>query len=393
MTVRKVTAKFAKRAVVERGAERTVFWDEKQPGFGLMVTERGHRSWVVQYRAHRRSRRMTIDFVLSLDEARKQARAILGGVARGGDPIAERRRAADAERHALRAVVDDYFSREGKKLRSAGKRRGALDQHVLPKLGAWSIYAIKRSDLQKLLDEVEDRTSAARADQVLAFVRKIFNWFAARSDDFRSPIVRGMARSAPKSRERILTDDEIRKLWKATEKVRFPLGQYVRFLLLTACRRTEAARATWDEFQTGEWIIPAERHKSKAEALVALSSAAKAVLAELPRFRGCNFVFTSDGVRAIGGFSKAKESIDAACGVRDWTFHDLRRTSRSLLSRAGVNPDVAERCITHIIPGVRGVYDRHRYVDEMRNAFEALSAQIERIATSSREDGDNHAHY
>jgi hypothetical protein len=276
MGVHKLTADFARRAVVEDGAERTVYWDEKQPGFGLMVTERGHRSWVIQYRARHRSRRMTLDFVLSLADARKEARAILGEVARGGDPVLERRRAADAERHALRAIVDDYFAREGKKLRSANKRRAALDRHVLPKLGAWSIYDIKRSDVQKLLDQIEDGTSDGRADQVLAFMRKVFNWFAARSDDFRSPIIKGMARSKPKSRERILTDTEIRTLWKSTQELPVPLGQYVRFLLLTGCRRSEAAGATWSEFQSDEWTIPAHRHKSKADATVALSAAAKA---------------------------------------------------------------------------------------------------------------------
>jgi integrase len=379
MAIRKLTADFAKRAVVEDGAERTVFWDERQPGFGLMVTERGHRSWVVQYRARHRSRRLTLDSVLSLDDARKEAKKILGDVARGGDPVVERRKAADAERHALRAIVDEYFAREGKKLRSADKRRATLEKHVLPKLGTWSIYDIKRTDIQRVLDVVEDSTSDGRADQVLAYIRALFNWFAARSDDFRSPIVKRMARSQPKSRERILTDGEISALWKSTQRLPAPLGQYVRFLLLTGCRRNEAAGATWNEFQGGEWIIPAHRHKSKSDATVALSAAAKAVLAELPHFNGCDFVFTRDGRKPMSGFSKAKEAIDAASGVPNWTIHDLRRTARSLLSRAGVNADIAERCITHVIPGVRGVYDRHKYVEEMRHAFEALATQIERI--------------
>src|SRR6516165_1971252 len=180
MAVRKLTADFARRAMVEGAAERTVYWDEKQPGFGLMVTERGHRSWVVQYRAHHRSRRLTLDFVLRLDDARREAKKILGEVARGGDPVVERRKAADAQRHALRAIVDEYFVREGKKLRSADKRRGTLEKHVLPKLGAWNIYDIKRTDIQRVLDAVEDATSGGRADQVLAYVRALFNWFAVR---------------------------------------------------------------------------------------------------------------------------------------------------------------------------------------------------------------------
>jgi integrase len=379
MAVRKLTADLARRAVVEGGAERTVYWDEKQPGFGLMVTERGHRSWVVQYRAHHHSRRLTLDFVLSLDDARREAKKILGEVARGGDPVVERRKAADAQRHALRAIVDEYFAREGKKLRSADKRRGTLEKHVLPKLGAWNIYDIKRTDIQRVLDAVEDATSGGRADQVLAYVRALFNWFAARSDDFRSPIVKRMARSQPKSRERILTDDEIRALWKSTQRLPVPLGQYVRFLLLTGCRRNEAAGATWSEFRPGEWTIPGHRHKSKSDATVALSAAAKSVLAGLPHIEGCDFVFTRDGRKPMSGFSRAKETIDGASGVENWTLHDLRRTARSLLSRAGVDADIAERCITHVIPGARATYDRHKYVKEMRLAFETLAAQIERI--------------
>jgi Arm DNA-binding domain len=109
MAVRKLTADFVKRAVVETGKERTVFWDDKLPGFGLMVTERGHKSYVVQYRTRHRSRRVTINSVLSLDDARKQARDILGQVARGGDPATEKRRAADAERKALRGIINEFF--------------------------------------------------------------------------------------------------------------------------------------------------------------------------------------------------------------------------------------------------------------------------------------------
>jgi integrase len=90
------------------------------------------------------------------------------------------------------------------------------------------------------------------------------------------------------------------------------------------------------------------------------------------------FVFTM-GTKALNGFSKYKREFDNACGVKGWTLHDLRRTARSLMSRAGISPDVAERCLAHTIGGVRGTYDRHEYLEEKRRAFEALAAQIERI--------------
>jgi integrase len=114
-----------------------------------------------------------------------------------------------------------------------------------------------------------------------------------------------------------------------------------------------------------------------------LSAAAKRVLEELPRIEGCDYPFTTNAAAPISGFSTFKLKLDIACGAtswtQGWTLHDLRRTTRSLMSRAGVNPDIAERCLGHVIGGVRGVYDRHQYIEEMRHAFEALANQIERI--------------
>jgi integrase len=108
------------------------------------------------------------------------------------------------------------------------------------------------------------------------------------------------------------------------------------------------------------------------------------VLAEIPRIKGCEFVFTTDGRTPISGFSTFKLKFDIACGVKDWRLHDLRRTSRSLMSRAGINPDIAERCLGHAITGIRGTYDKHHYIPEMRRAFEALAAQIDTVLKRSR---------
>ena len=127
------------------------------------------------------------------------------------------------------------------------------------------------------------------------------------------------------------------------------------------------------------WTLPAARSKTKVEVIRPLSKAALAVLDGQPRFQDCSYVFTTNGITPTRNFSGPKHELDAAAGVTDWRVHDLRRTARSLLSRAGINVDIAERCLGHAIGGVRGVYDRHQYVDEMRHAFEALAAEIERI--------------
>jgi integrase len=383
MAVRKLTAAFVRSAKAEPGADRSVYWDEPLPGFGLMVTSAGHRSFVAQYRARGTSRRYTIGSAakLDLDQARKRAKTIFGQVAHGADPVFDKRRAAETDQNSFKAVAERYLAREGGKLRTTAKRRATLERLVYGKFGARPIDEIKRSDVQHLLDEVEDGRGAAMADQVLAILRRIMNWHASRSDDYRSPIVRGMARRDPEARERsrVLLDEELCKVWTVAESYAAPWGQFIRFLLLSAARRTEAAWMTWAELSGDEWTIPPERYKTGAEVTLPLSGAAKKVLAELPRIAGCEFAFTTDARRPISGFSTFKVRLDAACGVTDWRLHDLRRTARSLMSRAGVSADIAERCLGHTIPGVRGVYDRHRYIDEMRHGFEALAAQIERI--------------
>ena len=157
-------------------------------------------------------------------------------------------------------------------------------------------------------------------------------------------------------------------------------------LLLTSARRSEAAAMTWAELDGADWILPAARNKTGVDLVRPLSKAAQEILAKLPHIVSCPFVFTSDGRSALGGFSRRKQRFDAACGVADWTIHDLRRTARSLMSRAGVNPDHAERCLGHVIGGVRETYDRHAYHAEKKKAFEALAAQIECIINPPQGD-------
>lgn len=381
MPVRKLTADFVKTATAEPGAERTVYWDIAMPSFGLLVLPSGHKSWICQYRTKRISRRLTIKGVLSLNDARKEAKAILGQVARGGDPVADRRRESETGRNALASVVDAFFKRDGSKLRSAKPMRSTLERLVLPKLGRLPIDQIRRSDITQMLDDAEDRNGPVMADRALAALRRIFSWHATRADNFVSPIVRGMTRTDPDDRERdrLLDDAEIRKIWATAEKWGAPWGPFVHFLLLSAARRNEVAEMTWDELEGDTWKLPPARHKINKGLKLPLSETARQVLASLPRIDDCRFVFTADGRKPLSGFSMFKTKLDSECGVSDWRIHDLRRTARSLLSRAGVSADIGERCLGHTIRGIRGTYDRHDFEPEMRDAFERLAKLIKEI--------------
>jgi integrase len=396
LTALAVTRAKAKRDKAGR-AVRTERPDRLCRGLYLVTQPSGAKSWAVRYRHGGKTRKLTLGAALGADEeaaaeptigapltlagARKLAAEAMHQVDLGRDPAGEKAEhrsvVARSAAETFRAIAESYLKREGKTLRTADDRRADLERLVFPALGSIPIAAIRRGDVVRLLDSIEDNHGATMADRTLALVKRLCNWHAARSDDFRSPIVRGMARTKPKerARERTLTDDEIRAVWAAAGNAgRF--GWLVRFILLTAARRTEAAAMRLSELKDGVWALPADRNKTKVELLRPLSGAAQALLQEIER--AGPFVF-GVGDHPLAGFSKPKAALDQASDVAHWTLHDLRRTARSLMSRAGVRPDIAELCLGHVVGGVRGTYDRYEYLEEKAQAFEALAGQIERI--------------
>jgi integrase len=240
------------------------------------------------------------------------------------------------------------------------------------------IDEVKRSTLTKLLDQIADERGAVMADRTLAYIRKVLNWHATRSDTYQCPIVKGMARNSSKARERILTDDELRAVWRSAAAAG-TFGLLVKFILLTTARRDEAAKMRWHEIEGWDWTVPAVRNKTKLDLIRPLPKAAQDILVAVPRFNGCSYVFSNDGVKAIGGYGKFKAALQKASGTARWSLHDLRRSSRSFMSRAGVPSDHAEHIMGHVLPGMKKIYDRHKYYDEKRVALEKLSVLIERI--------------
>jgi integrase len=351
-------------------------------GLYVVLQPSGARRFAVRYRFAGASRKHTLPPGISLAAARKLAGDTMLEVAQGRDPAAVKKAAARGE--TLAEAIADYLRREnakpeGDRLRSLQWREGVLRRHVYPTLGDRPIAQIKRSEIVRLLDQIEGGSGAPMADRTLSILRTIMDEYAVRNDDFHSPIVRKMARAAGRPpRSRVLSDVEIAAVWHA-ESTDVPFSALVRFLLLTAARRDEAACMRWDEIAGDIWTLPASRNKTGVELIRPLSAAAQGIIAGLPRIAGSPFVFTYDGTKPLGGFSRRKRRFDAACGVAEWQIHDARRTSRSLMARAGVPVDHAERCLGHVLPRIRATYDKHGYLDEMRHGYEALAALIGRI--------------
>ncbi|WP_369527412.1 tyrosine-type recombinase/integrase [Bradyrhizobium japonicum] len=297
----------------------------------------------------------------------------------------------------LDMFVERYCRKEAQ-LKSADQYASTFRRLVAPDIGDLPVFGegrLRRSHVVDMLDAIEDENGPVMADRTLAYLRKAFNWFQAREEDFTNPIVKGIRQVGSNSRDRTLSDEELRDLWAALDVVENVPACYPRFiksLLLTTTRRTEAALMHSSELDGDDWTIPADRYKTTIDHIIPLSAAARELIGEKPDGANGNswFIFTTThGAKGFSGFSKAKRELDKAIAkvraeagrepMPHWVLHDLRRTGRSLMSRAGVPADHAERCLGHVIGGVRGVYDRYAYRDEKRAAFQALALLVDRI--------------
>jgi integrase len=356
-------------------------------GLYYVIQSSGHRSWCVRYRHNGKSVKLTLSAgPFALADARLESAAAMKARSEGIDPAqahkAEREKAERSKADTLRSVAEEYFAREEKRLRSIGQRRRIFERLIFPVLGGMPIGTIRRTDIIRLIDRVEDKSGPRMADYMAACLQRVFNWFAIREETFQSPIPRGLPKrynTAEHARERTLSDDELVRVWRTAEDWDGPFGSFVQFLLLTGCRRSEAAGMTRSEVIGTDWVLPALRNKVKRDLVRPLTAEALAILAKQPKFADSDYFFSSNGRHPINGFVRIKKRFDAKCGVTGWTLHDARRTARSLMSRAGVLPHVAEQALGHVVGGVRSVYDKHSFYAEKKVAFEKLAAEINRI--------------
>jgi integrase len=315
--------------------------------------------------------------ILKIEQAREQARLAIGRIRAGLPPVEP----PPVRPDAYKVVAENWIKRHvvEKGLRSQADIRRILQKYILPHWASRPFTDIKRSDIAALLDYIVDAHGRRMADVCLAVIRSISNWYASRNDGYISPIARGMKRHKTDPRDRTLDDTELQAVWKAAE-ADGTFGALVRLLLLTGQRREKVVTMKWAGVVDGVWTIAtAEREKGNATVL-RLPERALAIIRAQPKLSSNTHIFASlRGEGPINGISKAKARFDKSCGVKDWTLHDLRRTSRSLLSRAGVRPDIAERVLGHAIGGIKGVYDRYDYSPEKAAALIQLAALIETI--------------
>jgi integrase len=440
------------------GASRQEVPDPGCKGLYLVVQPTGVKSWAIRYRFAGKPQKLTlgpvylgddepeepaIDQALTLAGARKLAGEAALNVAKGVDPgklkkrekQAARQRAENAEladRDTVEAVARLYIERYAKaktKERSwvetarliglkpdptdptklvltENKRKDAtvVGNWVLSKWRARPIREISRSDVHDLLDEIIAEGSPVAANRVLAAIRKMFAWAASRDIIAASPCAGVSPPTGETSRDRVLSDDELRLIWRGAAAIGWPFGPVTQLLMLTLQRRNEVAEINRSELRTQDhiWVIPKERVKNGEEHEVPLSDGAFDILSGLPKIGKSGLIFTVTGETPISGFSRAKRRLDAeilklqkADAVENgddpkdveplphWTLHDLRRTGASGMARLGIHLPVIEKVLNHIsgsFRGVVGVYQRQSFSEEKRTALEAWARHVETIA-------------
>jgi integrase len=369
-------------AALPRRAGKTYYApDPEMPKHGVRIRPVGPGTYTVITRnryGQQKWIRIGSTAEMPIAEARNRARDVIRRVEAGHDPF----EAPQAQPDSVAAVAENWLIRHvGKnKLRTAGEMRRIIERYIIPHIGQLAFVGVRRKQIAELLDHIQDKHGAAQADAVLAVLRSMATFTAARDENYEMPFVKNMKRvpKADRKRSRILNDVELQTVWRHAEGAG-DYGALVRLLLLTAQRLDKVADLKWDDISSdGIWTIRTEQGEKGNAGALQLPSIALQIIAAQPRFVANPYVFAGqNGRRAFT--SKNKVAFDQGCGVVGWRLHDLRRTARSLMSRANVLSEHAEKVMGHAIGGVEGVYDVYEYLPEKATALRALAALIERI--------------
>jgi integrase len=376
----KFTAKTIAGIRLPAGKTDHIEWDDDLPGFGLRLRGRGDRprkTWVAQYRAHGRTRRMKIGTVekLSPDEARKAARKILAKVEVGHDPQAEKAVRRQQDGHTLAAVVADYLNAKLPVVRRNTYRelvRYLTGPHFKP-LHAQPLDQITRRDVAFRLTKITAENGSITAGRARATLSALFAWALGHGLAEINPVVGTLQPQDSVPSSRVLSDYELTSIWHACGDD--DLGRVVKLLICTGARRSEVGGMCWSEFdaERGIWTIPAARAKNRRSLTLPLPQIALDIVARVPRMLGRDQLF---GTRASRGFTgwaaKAERALRTASKVADWTLHDLRRTVATRMADLGVQPHIIEAVLNHVSghkAGVAGIYNRSSYEREVRAAL------------------------
>jgi integrase len=400
--------------------QRYQVMDAMVPGFGVRVTESGSRTFILRTRfpgsdsPSRREIGKCDD--LALSDAREKARRWRELVRQGIDPAdqAKRDRATEIRKRQMTfgAVAEDFIREKLPAERKGKDVEREIRRDLMPKWEAMPITEVTDHHVSSLI-KAKSLDGKVGARNLLALIKRFFRWATAQPEygitvspcvNLRATDILGEMKRA---KGRLLSNDELFALWRATKRMPYPVGPAYQLLCLTALRLNEAVDGAWPEFNMREriWVIPAERMKgrdsgkkqARAHAVPLIADIVE-ILESLPRFNGGKYLFsTTNGRSSTWIGTKIKERLNrrmlltlramakrrgenpAEVTLPHFVNHDIRRTVRSQLSRLKVSEEAREAVLAHARPGIKGTYDLYDYLDEKHEALELWAARLRSI--------------
>ena len=351
-------------------------FDALLPGFGIRVAPSGLKTWIVFGREGARRTRASLGRypATSLSDAREAAVAALRSMHLGTYH-------SDRNTASYEHVLEDWYSREQRKNKSFKEVERVMTAFVTPKLKGKEISEVERRHLISIIDAVADNGTPTQAARLRSYISRFFAWSVERGIIDVNPAISLPKVLIEQSRDRVLSNEEITNIWKASNSLSPQFRAIIRLLILTGQRKSEVSGMKWLEvdFNENVWILPSDRTKNSKPHLVHLSNLAISELSHTAKTS--ELVFTTTGRTPVSGFSNVKKKIDQQSGVTNWRIHDLRRTFASTTTeKLGFNPHVVDLILNHqsgTLTSVAKIYQRGLYVKERKEVMDAWGKYIE----------------
>ena len=364
---------------IKKAAKATArydIFDASVRGLGVRIAPSGTKSWFIMRRFNGKMLRTTFGRYpeVGLADARLRVPEVLLKMSKGN---------SSQGNDTFETIVAEWIKRDQSKNKSVEQVKTAIKRHVSPVFSGRKLDEIKKQDIIKLIDQITDGGSPVAANRILAFLKRFFNWCVERDILEVSPALSIKANTGEISRDRVLDVGELLSLWTIEGKLNYPWGAILKLLMLTGARLKEVSEVTWDEISLEEqiWSIPSSRTKNSRPHQIHLSTQAIQILRSLPSVKDQSFLFSTNGVRPVSGFSKAKKRIDLLSGVDNWRFHDLRRSfATHTTEKLEVPPVIIDKILNHVsgaVKGVAAIYQRGEYLEQRREALQAWGDYLE----------------
>jgi integrase len=387
----KLTNESVARLKLPEGKSERLEFDESLPGFGIRLRGGGKRTWIVQYRLGTKQRRLTLGSLATIDaiEARRRAKSALANVHLGRDPQMQKTESRAQAAVTLGRIVEQYLPRAKRKLkpRSYAEVERHLNVHWKP-LSEMALAKVNRADIAIRLNAIASHNGPFAANRARAALSAMFSWAIGEGIADANPVVGTNKAIDEVSRDRVLSDEELRLIWQHAGDGDY--GAIVRLLVLTGQRREEVGGMLWRELKDDLWIVGSDRTKNGLPHEVPLASESLAILSHIRKRDERELVF---GLREgpFSGWSRAKTVLDGrlkkalgkSAKPKPWRLHDIRRTVATRLNDLGIAPPhVVEAVLNHTSghkAGVAGVYNRASYSKEKRAALILWAEHVNKL--------------